>query len=137
MKVRGFSIIELMISILILSILATISFSVYQRFYSKSLLTSCLAEISHARMAYEITTINEKIIPANTLSQLNINLAKSCKSHKLELNKIIGIIKDGKNISGSRISLDRDTNTKEWSCYLYNTPPSFSTSYLPNGCTLK
>ena len=126
-----------MISILILSILATVSFSVYQRFYSKSLLTSCLAEISHAKIAYEITIINkDKIISANNLAQLNINSAVSCKSHKLQMNKIIGIIKDGKDISGSVISLDRDINTAEWSCYLYNTPESFSTNYLPNGCTL-
>lgn len=137
MKTKGFTTIELMISVLLLAILATISFSVYQKFYSKSLLTSCLAEISNAKIAYEITIINnEEIVATNNLAQLNVNTAVSCKSHKLQINKIIGVIKDGKDISGSIISLHRDSNTAEWSCYLYNTPQSFSANYLPNGCSL-
>ena len=135
MKVNGFTIIELMISILILSILATISFSIYQKFYSKSLLTSCLAEISHAKIAHEIA-INDgqEIKAADNLFQLNVNSPISCKSHKLQKNKITGFIKDGKDISGSMIVLLRDDITTSWKCSLENVPQTFNKDYLPNEC---
>ena len=138
MRSNGFSVIELMISVLILAILASISFSIYQKFYSKTLVLSCFAEVSTARSAFEIIkNENINIIPSDNLTQLNINPATSCKRHQLKVNEIIGHIPDGKNISGSKISLTRNPVSAEWQCQIYDTPSKFQSDYLPNGCTLK
>ncbi|MDN3475387.1 prepilin-type N-terminal cleavage/methylation domain-containing protein [Pseudoalteromonas sp. APC 3355] len=138
MKSDGFTLVELMISVLILAILASISFSVYQNIYSKSIITSCFAEISSARSAFEVIK-NESIdiIPSDNLTQLNILSAKSCKYHELRVDEIIGHIADGKNISGSKISLVREPLSAVWQCQIYDAPSTFQVDYLPNGCTLR
>jgi prepilin-type N-terminal cleavage/methylation domain-containing protein len=135
---NGFTIVELMISLLILAILASISFSIYQKFHSKTLVLGCFAEISSARSAFEIIK-NESIhiIPSDNLIQLNINSATSCKYHQIKVDEIIGHIADGNNISGSKISLTRNPVSSEWQCQIYDTPSKFQSDYLPNGCTLK
>ena len=138
MKSNGFTVIELMIAILILAILASISFSTYQKLYSKSLVINCFAEISGARSIFEITkNENIGIIPSNKLSQLKISSAKACKNHELRIDEIIGYVADGRNISGSKISLFRDPISTEWRCQIYDTPATFESDYLPNGCTLR
>ncbi|GAA69271.1 pilin [Pseudoalteromonas sp. BSi20429] len=138
MNKNGFTTIELMISILILAIIASISFSIYQKFYSKTLIFGCFAEISTARSAFEIIkNENINIIPSDNLSQLNINSAASCKYHQIKVDEIIGHIADGNNISGSKISLTRNPVSAEWQCQIYDTPSKFQSDYLPNSCTLK
>lgn len=137
MRKNGFSIIELMVSILILAILASISFSIYQKFYSRTLVLSCFTEISTARSAFEIIkNENIDIIPSDNLTQLNINSATSCKRHQLKVDGIIGHIADGKNVSGSKVSLTRDPLSAEWQCQIYDWPPTFQIDYLPSGCIL-
>ena len=137
MRSNGFSVIELMISVLILAILASISFSIYQKFYSKTLVLGCFAEVSSARSAFEIIkNENVNVIPSDNLIQLSINSATSCKHHQLKVDGIIGHIADGKNISGSKISLTRDPLSAEWQCQIYDAPSTFQVDYLPNGCIL-
>jgi prepilin-type N-terminal cleavage/methylation domain-containing protein len=137
MNKNGFTIIELMISILILAILASISFSIYQKFYSKTLVLGCFAEVSSARSAFEIIkNENVNVIPSDNLIQLSISSATSCKHHQLKVDGIIGHIADGKNISGSKISLTRDPLSAEWQCQIYDVPSTFQVDYLPNGCIL-
>ncbi|WP_417700342.1 prepilin-type N-terminal cleavage/methylation domain-containing protein [Pseudoalteromonas lipolytica] len=138
MKNNGFTVIELMIAMLILAILASISFSTYQKLYSKSLITNCFTEISGARSVFEIIkNENIGIIPSDNLSQLKISSVKACKNHELKIDEIIGHIADGRNITGSKISLFRDPMSTEWRCQIYDTPATFESDYLPNGCTLK
>lgn len=138
MKINGFSIIELMVSVAILAILSGVSISVYQNFISKSLVRTCFIEVSSARSSYEILlNSSEKITPANTLEQLNISSAKACKSHQLKENEIIGFVKDAKNISGMKVSIVRDNSNSSWDCYLLNTPSGYQTNYSPDGCVIK
>lgn len=137
MKHDGFTIVEFMISVLILAILASISFSTYQKFYSKTLVLSCFTEISTARSAFEIIkNENINIIPSDDLAQLNVDSVSSCKRHQLKVDGIIGHIADGKNISGSKVSLTRDPLSAKWLCQIYDSPPTFQIDYLPNGCIL-
>ncbi|RPE79509.1 pilin [Vulcaniibacterium tengchongense] len=66
----GFSLIELMITIAIIAILAAIAFPAYQNYAAKAQVASGLAEITSAKVQYEIK-LNDGITDPNSYTNVN------------------------------------------------------------------
>lgn len=94
-KIKGFTLMEIMIVVAIIGILAAISFPTYIKYIKKSEVNACLAEVNaYANMVYLILNNTEKqqpipiadnsacveITDASTWNEFTINLIIEAKS---------------------------------------------------------
>lgn len=135
MRTQGFTLIELMVVVAIISILAAIGIPIYQNFVAKSQATAALAEIAPGRSMIE-TSFADAIDPSLVdteyvgLSQTS----KHCSNVNVALSSdgtasISCDVQGGSLVEGKKLMLQRST-TGVWTC----NASQFGTKYKPGGC---
>ncbi len=140
MKSQGFSLIELMIVIVIIGVLASISFAAYLDWIGKSQVGAALAEIRPGITNYEILLLSGEPDATYTPAKVGLSSATNqCEQIIVQPPQADGtaspaircILKGGNKIAGKVIQYDRTAaETNPWVCKS-NVPQRF---YLPFGC---
>lgn len=137
-KIKGFTLMELMIVVSIIGIIAAIAIPTYQLFINRSRVTVALQEINNGKVGYELlvnqnyaglvnntnsilpSTTSECTITINTVAQADGSRAKAIKCSFSNV-AVLG--------AGAEIYLDRDANGK-YTCHTEN----MSSKYTPKQC---
>lgn len=137
---KGFTLVELMIVVAIISILAAIGLLQYQNFVVKSQLTSAVAELNGARPQYELIINEGSASNSSTYTVTNMFFSTSSKfctyavsapvagvanpALECKLTQVASVIK------GESIFLNRDRSGK-WSC---STSVGIANKFKPVDC---
>lgn len=131
-KVRGFTLIELMIALAIIAILAAIALPAYQNYVAKSQLTAGLAEISGGRSTFEAQIVANNI---TTFDLADIGLSASTPRCTTSMDSsatgyIRCTLKGNPIVAGKTIEIARSASGI-WQCKVDASIPSL---YWPGGC---
>lgn len=136
-KNRGFTLIELMITVTIISVLAAISISSYQTYIGRAQLTEALNLMTGAKVKYaEFIVMNGRIAQNDE----GITILKDVATSKYVKQVYISIEgRLGATISNEANKAIRDTNialepvlhggSVSWKCYYYGPQ-----DYVPSSC---
>lgn len=135
MKPRGFTLIELMIVVLIISILAAIAIPAYQDYVARSQLSAGLADISGGRSMFESHVVTNSAT-GFTLSDIGLR-SPTPRCAPLEAQMSVDgsgyircTVKGNPKVNGKTIELVRST-TGSWTCQVQ---AGILGKYKPDGC---
>lgn len=138
--IKGFTLIELMIAVAIVSILASIALTQYQNYMVKTQIITAIAELNGAKSQYELVFNGASVSNMTAYSVSNMFLSPTSKFCHYTVYAPVGL--DAvpalecvmQNVSpvllGKSIYLNRSADGY-WSCEIDST---ISTKYKPNQC---
>lgn len=137
---KGFTLVELMITVAIVGILATIAIPVYQSYVIRSQITSAISELNGVRPQYELIMNDGAVDSAFTLDNLGFlrpdsqfciykvyapdNSGVSEPALECELKNVTSVI------IGEKVFLNRQTDGT-WKC---STSSGISNKFKPVAC---
>jgi type IV pilus assembly protein PilA len=133
-RVKGFTLIELMIVVAIIAILASIAIPAYQNYVARSQASAGLADLAGAKSSFETLLINDTII---TTTPSSIGLATStarCSLIEIDSNPpgfMRCTLRGNPAVQGKVLTLARG-NSGFWSCSISG---GILAVHLPEGCT--
>ena len=145
-RARGFTLVELMIVVAVVSILAVIAMPAYQNYTIRSKVSEAVVFMAEAK-----TTISEKFSATNTMptnnQQAGISTPESYDEYeymsRLEVTSIpvdgaivVTIKIPGTSANGKQLQLVPSTNTSPiiWKCEPVTGPLAISTNHVPANC---
>lgn len=133
---KGFTLIELMIVVAILSLLSAIAIPQYQGYVIKTQITRGFAEINSLRTAIEVCESDGGVSGTCDISHLdNIDSDMLITNPTLTLNPSSISAEFGQNavanLHGATIDLSKDENGA-WQCEI--TAPNVNQAMIPNRC---
>ncbi|WP_442682274.1 pilin [Stenotrophomonas sp. JC08] len=131
---RGFTLIELMVVVAIVSILAAIAIPAYQDYVSKSQLVSALAEIRPGKTTIEVVVQDSRDVSLVDADYVGVKPSVRCTAVNATLAadgvaQVGCIVAGNAAVSGKKLSLNRDANGV-WTC----DGSVFAAQYRPLGC---
>lgn len=136
---KGFSLIELMIAIVVIGVIAAIALPIYQGYTVHSQISSAVAEVSMGKAGFE-SVISEGGTPSlDANSQGYFGLAKETKYCSLTLLPVAASdsiqceTRGGLSMFNDRAIVLQRSTTGEWACFL----SGFDPVYRVNGCSVR
>jgi type IV pilus assembly protein PilA len=130
---HGFTLIELMIVVAIISVLATIALPAYHNYVARSQMTAALADISGGKSSFESKLLAKSTVTTDPAHVGLRSATTRCSSITLDSSSngfIRCAVIGNPTVNGRTITLQRASATQRWTC----TTNLADTSLAPSGC---
>lgn len=134
---KGFTLIELMITVAIIGILSSIAITGYQNYIVKSLLSSAIHDLASEKTRVELV-INENIeMSSNTEFFLSYPESGVCSDISVVESSVLGekvtlqcIMRGNSLINGKNMKFIRERSSGQWRCF-----SNVNSEQLPKACS--
>jgi type IV pilus assembly protein PilA len=133
-KIKGFTLIELMIVVAIIAVLAAIAIPAYQNYVAKTQVTAALAEIAPGKVGVEsaLATGNAPLVTATYVGLVNPSSHCSTILASLAADgtaEISCVVVGNPQVLGTSLTLNRDPDG-QWHC----AAPAIDERHRPRNC---